>query len=382
MAVSPRRILFVTGEYPPRVGGVADHVVRLRAALEDLGVNTRVATESVSGDSQLERVHRASPRPWGRQILKVLRLVKRFRSDVVHIQYQAGAFDSPVQSALLPLALRLSGYGGVIVVTFHDLAEPYVFPLAGPLRRWSVHLLRDRADVCVYVDADDCTQAGSGNTTQWGRSHVIPAGPTIEPPRNLGTREEMRAELGLPAGRFLVGFFGFRQSGKGLECLANAMRTPQLSVAGAQLVLVGSPVPMMSTHRAASEVDPAIFTGLDVLDPGLLSPENVSRWLRACDVAALPYEDGLSTRRGTFMVAAAHGLPVVTTIPMRPDLLGICQGEVAFTPANDTDALAKALVRVRDDPAHRAKLESGSRAVSGRYSWPCIARQTLDAYDG
>jgi glycosyltransferase involved in cell wall biosynthesis len=270
----------------------------------------------------------------------------------------------------------------VIAVTFHDLAEPYVFPLAGPLRRWSVDLLRECADVCIYVDGHDYTQMGAGNPSHWRSSQVIPAGPTIEPPHNLVTRDEIRAQLGLPTCAFLVGFFGFRQSGKGLESLANAMRTPELSAAGVHLVLVGSSLPRMRGHRSAGEVAPATFEGLDVIDPGLLSAENVSRWLRACDVAALPYEEGLSTRRGTFMVAVAHGLPVVTTFPVRPDLVGICEGDVAFTPTNDSDALARALIRVRDDPAHRAKLTSGSRAVSRRYSWPCIARQTLDAYGG
>ena len=82
------------------------------------------------------------------------------------------------------------------------------------------------------------------------------------------------------------------------------------------------------------------------------------------------------------MVAAAHGLPVVTTTPVRPDLIDVRHGEVAFTPVRDPQSLAAALVRVRDDPELRSTLEAGSRAVARRYSWRRIARQTLDAYGG
>ena len=56
--------------------------------------------------------------------------------------------------------------------------------------------------------------------------------------------------------------------------------------------------------------------------------------------------------------------------------------EATTMPAGDADALAAALARVRDDPAYRAELEAGARAVARRYSWRRIARQTLDAYGG
>ncbi|MCY3784052.1 MAG: glycosyltransferase family 4 protein [Chloroflexi bacterium] len=382
MPAPTRRILFVTAEFPPRRGGIADHVIRLRSSLEDLGARTYVATEAVSQDSPVDRVYRLAPNPWCRQIVSVLRLVRRFRNDIVHIQYQAGAFDSALQAPLMPWALRLMGFGGLVVVTFHDLAEPFVFPRAGRLRRRVVDLLRGWADVCIYVDALDRACVSARIPGEWRRSQYIPAGPTIEPPPSLGTRDEARRDLGLPADAFLIGFFGFRQAGKGLEVLAAAMRNPALTKCGARLALIGGAGPDIGARRAAAPVPPSTFAGVSVLEPGYLEAPDISRWLRACDVAALPYDDGLSTRRGSFMVAAAHGLPVVTTTPVRPDLLDVRPGEVAFTPVRDPESLAAALVRVRDDPEYRSTLEAGSQAVARRYSWRRIARQTLDAYGG
>lgn len=376
------RVLFVTGEFPPRRGGISDHVVRLRAAFEAQGVQTDIATESVVADDPEDGVYRTLVSPWGRQVLKVARLARQFRSDVVHIQYQAGAFASPLQPAMLPMALRLTGYSGLVAVTFHDLAEPYLFPRAGPLRRLAMDLLRGSADVCIYVDAYDRAKVDMRNPDEHQRSHVVPVGPTIERPSSAGTRAGAREILGLPQNIFLIGFFGFRQVGKGLDSLAEAMRMPELARSGTRLALIGAATPDAGSRRAAAALSPETFAGLNVLDTGPLESREVSTWLCACDVAALPYDEGLSTRRGTFMVATAHGLPVVTTKPRRPDLLEIRDGEVAFIAAGDARALALKLARVRNDSVYRAELESGARAVAQRYSWRRIARRTLDAYSG
>ncbi len=374
------RVLFVTGEYPPRVGGVGDHVVRLRAALEALGVQTHVATESPFTDRPAERVCGVSGRPWGRQLVELARLTSRIGPDVVHIQYQSGAFACPSQIALLPTALRLLRLRARIVATFHDLGEPYLFPKAGPLRRIAVDAIRRAADTSIYVDALDRGTVCARMPGHWRRSRVVPVGPTIEPPPGLADRDSLRAEMGLGKGEFLVGFLGFRQEGKGLATLASALRSKELEARHARLVLIGAGGPEVGPRRAAAGVADATLADLDAVDTGFLDPAAVSMWLRACDVIALPYDDGLSTRRGTFMVAAAHACPVVTTSPPRPDLPDVKAGEVALVPPADANALAAALARVRDEPSYRDELIRGSRAVAHRYSWPRIARQTLEAY--
>ena len=374
------RVLIVTGEYPPRIGGVGDHVVKLRAALEELGADTHVSTESVPVDLSAERVRANSGSPWGRQLVGLLRLVFELRPDVIHIQYQSGAFDSPTQVALLLSVLRLFGFNVRIVVTFHDLGEPYLFPKAGHLRRFMVDLIRWAADMSIYVDALDRRIVCARVKGHRQRSLSIPVGPTIEPPPGLEGRLGIRARLGLGRDDFLVGFLGFRQEGKGLEVLAAALRSPGLNIQPACLVLIGAGRSKAGPRRAAVEADTALFVGLDVRDTGPLDPAAVSEWLRACDVIALPYDDGLSTRRGTFMVAVAHGGPVVTTWPSQPDLVDVKDGEVVLVPSGDSAALAGALVRIRDEPAHRDGLCQGSISVARRYSWRRIAKQTLMAY--
>ncbi len=373
-------MLFVTGEYPPRIGGVGDHVARLRPALEALGAATFVATESVPHDDPGAGVYATAARPWGRQLYGVQRLVRSLRPDVVHVQYQAGAFASPGQISWLPLALAGLRFQGALAVTFHDLVDPYLFPKAGVLRRLATDVLRRRAAVSIYVDAHDRAHVCSRIPGQWRKCRVIPAGPTVEPPDDLADRTKLRADLGFDASEFLVGYFGFRQRGKGLDTLALALRAAELRPYRPRLVLIGAAMPNVGAQRADVPIAAADLAGLDVIESGALGPRELSAWISCCDVMALPYRDGLSTRRGTFMVAVAHGIPVVTTSPPRPELLDVRPDEVIFVPPGDAALLAGALARVRSDEAGRRQLASGAQAVAQRYSWRRIARQTLDAY--
>ena len=374
------RILFVSGEYPPRIGGIGDHVVRLRAELETQGAKTWVATESVRAPDASSRTYPARPRPWGRLLAAVVRLVRVMKPDVVHVQYQPGAFESPAQVSLLPAALRLAGYRETLAVTFHDRGVPYLFPKAGRLRRAALDVLRRAADVVIYVDANDAGADGQVPAAARGWRH-IPSGPTVEPPDDLADRAELRRELGADADAYLVGFFGFRQRSKGVDILSDAVRQPELRDRRLRLALIGAAAPGTGPRRAEPAVPSAMFDGIDRIDTGALAPREVSAWLRACDVVVLPYRDGLSTRHGTFMTTVAHGVPVITTRPASASPPEVTDREVAYVPPGDAAAITSALVRIHDQPEYRRSLAAGARAVARRYSWRRIAERTLAAYE-
>jgi len=50
-----------------------------------------------------------------------------------------------------------------------------------------------------------------------------------------------------------------------------------------------------------------------VLNPGWLSPEELSRYLQVTDIFLVPHFSGASAKRGTIITAMQHGLPVVGT---------------------------------------------------------------------
>ena len=279
------------------------------------------------------------------------------------------------------LARLLSSLAGSsrLAVTFHDLHRPYLFPKAGRLREAVVRGLGRGADTTIYVDEVDRQRAvldGYGEAN----SHWIPAGPTIEPPVDVGDRRAARAALGLDSDGFIVGFFGFRQRSKGIDVLAHAMRRSQLAGPDMRLVLIGAGGPPTNARRAEPAMPTSTFEGVRLIDSGEQQPEVISRWLVACDVIALPFVDGLSARRGSFMNAVAHGVPVVTTIPPVEGTVDVGADEVAFVAPGDAAELAAALAAIRDDSARRRQLAEGSRAIAARHTWAEIARRTLAAY--
>src|SRR5438105_48537 len=105
---APRRVLMVTGEYPPQVGGVADYAAQLTAALQPLGHHVTVLTSRPldaaprAGPSACRQVTDWGPAAW-RQIEYA---ADQIQAQIIHIQYQTGAYQLKGAINLLPLWLR------------------------------------------------------------------------------------------------------------------------------------------------------------------------------------------------------------------------------------------------------------------------------------
>src|SRR5579883_2596169 len=125
------RVTLISGEYPPMRGGVADYTALLAAGLARLGVDVDALTSTrVSGASDaLPPKVIPSVKNWGSGLWRVaLDHIRQTRPDVVHVQYQTGAFDMKLGINLLPWLGRLSSAKPAFVITFHDLKEPYILP--------------------------------------------------------------------------------------------------------------------------------------------------------------------------------------------------------------------------------------------------------------
>jgi hypothetical protein len=106
---------------------------------------------------------------------------------------------------------------------------------------------------------------------------------------------------------------------------------------------------------------------------GEASPEKVAATMRALDIAAAPYLDGLTMRRSGAMLALATGIPTVSS-----------QGHL-FDPAMaslaacepDADAFAATLGRMVADPAARAALAARTANYGRIASIEALARRIV-----
>lgn len=376
------RIGLITGEFPPDQGGVGDFTLRLAEALAALGHDVHIITGPLPSDAPCDRlpvpcaVHRVVPF-WGWGCWReVLRVARRERIEVLDLQYQAAAYGMHPAVHFLP---RPSARPPV-VVTFHDLRVPYLFPKAGPLRWRIVRMLAGCADGVIATNREDHLRLEREIPQE--RLALIPIGSNIPPtPPPDYDRVAERARWGVGSEDLLLGYFGFLNESKGGEELIRALALLVERGVPAHLLMVGGREGTSDpTNRAYAAFIDGLIAELGLAErvhwTGYTDPEAVSAGLLATDVCVLPYRDGVSFRRGTLHACLAHGRAIVTTRPAVP-LPEVRDGEnMLLAPPRDRRALAETVLRLWRDPALRARLEAGARALSADFSWNRIARQT------
>lgn len=393
----PLRVGMVTAEYPPMHGGVGDYTAILSQHLALLGAKVVVITGGIDPSPSNRQVVQEGPEivraiaRWDFRILRqVPALARRLELDLVHIQYQAGAYALHPAVHLLPLALRLAGRPSrlpAVVTTFHDLRVPYLFPKAGPLRQAANRVLLHWSDAAIFTDREDLLRAGPGQGRHW-----VPIGSNIAPCPPPGfDRNATRASLGADEGTLLIGYFGFLNSSKGVPVLLEAVRRLVDDGRRAVLLLVGGEAGDSDpTDRAEGQAVGRRIAELAlervVRRTGYLDAPRVAAHLLACDLCVLPFLDGASLRRGTLMAALAHGLPVVSTRRpgYRPDPDSpweLRDGEnILLADPGDPASLARAILQVADSPHLRHRLAHGALELSAHLTWPKIAEATWEVY--
>lgn len=374
------RIGLITGEYPPDQGGVGDYTQKIGKAFGLLGHDVHVITEKspVSSPQTLISVHREINN-WGWSCWKqILRIAHRERLDVLNVQFQTAAYGMHPAIHFVPTRWDKPP----VVVTFHDLRVPYLFPKAGPLRRKSIEMLARRADGVIVTNRDDesCIAHHASRVAR------IPIGSNITPslPDDYD-RDAWRARLGIEADDLLLGYFGFLNEGKGGEDLIETLVTLVSQGYAAHLLLIGGRVGSSDPTNVAyaERVDRLIARrGLAerVHRTGFVPADEVSAHLEAVDVCVLPYRDGASLRHGSLHACLAHGRPIVTTHPAIETPEFRDGDTMLLFPVKDTEALAKGVTQVANNPDLRERLEKGATSLAAGFTWDHVAARTADLY--
>ncbi|MEZ4569075.1 MAG: glycosyltransferase [Thermomicrobiales bacterium] len=305
MASTQPHVLFVTGEYPPHRGGIADYTFRLRSEIDNQGYGSYVLTlDGAEGPS----VFTIGSWSWP-VALQIREIAAERRVDLIHIQYQAGAFD--MHPAINALPTTLSAWLRIpVVTTFHDLRVPYLFPKAGRLRNAVMLRMARASDRAIVTDPGDqrVLEQAEIETVR------IPLGPSLPAPDGA-TSPNGTAKT--------VGYFGFPSREKGLLDLVEALaKFPDIE--RPKLLLVGAPQPDSGTHKflALDEIETfAGEAGVGLEVTGYLPPQAASNRLAGCSAVSLPFPNGASQRSSALIAALNLGRPVVTTASdLRSDL--------------------------------------------------------------
>lgn len=378
------RILFVTGEYPPMQGGVADYTRALGLALVAAGQEVAVLTSNRASEAPVDPGLAVWPEvtTWGRSCWATLDgVITGWRPDIVHIQYQTAAYDMQPGINLWPWR-PWRRPDEATAVTFHDLRLPYLFPKAQVVRRWVTATLARSCDLAITTNPEDTAALSIV------RSDLveIPIGSNIPCQAPAGfDRAAWRQQWGVPPDAPVLCYFGFLNASKGAEMLVVVLKTLVDQGFDAHMLMIGGSVGASDpTNRAYLQKVEDALARVGVADrvhwTGHMAAAEVSAAFLASDICLLPYQDGVSYRRGSFMAALAHGMPIVTTRPAVPyrDLI---DGEtLLLAEIGDGPGLAAACVRVLTDAGLRWRLRHQALQLADKSSWTRIAAWSLAAY--
>jgi len=379
------RIVMISAEYPPMAGGVGDYTRRLNTMLTHQGHEVAVITGN-QGQAYRDaaRIYPVRVPVWnGAGINSVRQTISKLQPEIVHIQYQTGAYQMKIAINTLPSALKRERQKGLrVVTTAHDLLPPYLFPKAGMLRDWyTKRIIRD-ADGAILTNAGDYHTVMNDSRGAWNpRAVFIPIGANVTPapPANFD-REIWRSQFDIKKGDMLLAYFGLLTHTKGLENLLAMMEhLPHTT----RLVLIGGIGERVEDQAYANAIRQLIAQkNLQerVIMTGHTEASDVSAYLIAADAVLLPFTDGYSYRRGSLITALAHGVPVITTYAPadihQDPLPELIDGKHALlVEPENTEQLVTAVLRLQQEPELCHRLARTGQALTEVFSWERIVAQ-------
>jgi D-inositol-3-phosphate glycosyltransferase len=347
---APLRVLLVSANYRPSVGGIEQYVENLAHGLAARGHAVTVASCRTDGAPSEERdgevrvvrlpatdvldnrlnVPYPLPAP-----LAAWRTLSRLvgEADVVH------PHDAIYATSVLSLALARRG-SVPSVLTQHVAFVPQRNRAWNAAQRAAIATLGRSARLAGRVVAYNPAVAEWARAT-WGLSDVSVLPPGVPEAPNVD-RNEVRRELGLPTDRFIALFVGRDVPKKGLDVFL-AARDPAYEL-------------LAVTDRPRSTAPP----GARVLP--FLEPRRFRELLACADAFVLPSEgEGFPL---ALQEALVSGVPCVVTPGPGYDHY-LRDGEVLFV-RREADEIRAALRRLATDDSFRSELAARSREAGSR----------------
>lgn len=385
--MTARRILIISGEYPPMQGGVGDFVSVLGRHLAERGRHVHILTSRHGRQAPEPRDDRLDVHPvmeswrWRPLIAAVRGLLHTARPQVINIQYQTAAYGMHPAINFLPYLFPKIP----VVATFHDLRVPYLFPKAGPLRGWVVRALARGSRAAIVTNKEDKNRLLADGGVR--HLELVPIGSSIDRSLPIGyDRAAWRRKWGVPQNALLLCHFGFINASKGIEDLVASL--PMLVRRGLDpwLLMIGGTVGASdpSNRDQLARVQTALGelgAKERVVWTGHLSVEEVSACFDIADICVLPYRDGASFRRTSLMAALFHGMPIVTTIP-RVQVDELVHGDnIWLVPIREPQALADAIALLATNRGLGRRVGLGAQSLSRMFDWGRTVESTIKVYD-
>jgi glycosyltransferase involved in cell wall biosynthesis len=267
---------------------------------------------------------------------------------------------------------RFQAAGGRLVWTVHNV-------LPHDARLVDSHialcrLLADRADLVHVLTEATLHETEPHYRLDPARAVVIPHSSYVGIYPHGMARGRARSRLGLDGWHRVLTCLGMIRPYKGIDRLLDAFERPPLDAPDLRLLVAGTPgsgkavTPLVSRIRRTPRV---------VSEIGRVPDRQVQVWMKAADLAVLPYTAVLNS--GSLLLAETFGLPIVAP---RTGALAEREGRThvrLFGPDDFEDVLPTAVRDLVDDPRGAAAAHASALAEAEANPPDLMARRFAEA---
>ena len=351
-------------------GGLADHTVLLA---QRLTANRRVEVlTSLGAEPGVGLRVSATVGSWSDSAGLLRQFDTLPREAAIVWQYVPHMYGRGGINRSLPKVMAaLRGAGRHQIVIAHEIMAPLSWR---PRLLWCAwnHRWQWR---CIRAVADQLAISTERWVEHWmtREPRIAPKLSLLPSPSNVpsvtvseGHREAWRQRFGWPPEMRVLAHFGSGAAGKQVDWIYRAWEAAESELGPMALVIAGG-----RPDQAPPESRQSRYRFL-----GHLPAAELAEMLRAVDVLALPFVDGVSERRGSFMAGLEAGVSVATTLGHST---GTTLRNADFLAATAEDDLGGYCDQVRhllqDEPRRRALAARGQAAYRKNYSWDVVTRR-------
>ena len=342
-----------------------------------------------------------------RELPRVAQLFRRLRPDGILLMYLGAFYGHHPMVTFLPAVARSFAPSARFVTQATNVfgSRPHRDSTARRLihrsvARWAGRRGLDRHFGALLRDSHCLVTMSEGHRARLAalclgildRSLVIPPPPLlpISSEADGAARRKGRESLGIDPGEFLVAYFGRIYPSKGIDTLLHAFQLASQRIDGLRLVMIGGGAAHGFSETASHEAEMRSLATQLGLSPSIAwtgelpwDSLDASTYLRAADLCALPFQNGVDLNNSSFATAAAHGLPIVTTEGLVLDRAFAHGQNVFLCPPQNPRAMADAIEELARDGARRDRLGRGALEMSHRwFGWDQAIEKTLQGLCG
>jgi glycosyltransferase involved in cell wall biosynthesis len=359
--------MMISGSYPKMKCGVGDYTYLLIRYLCNHGMKVKVIT---SKNKNVKNSESCLPiiDSWGLKcIKKIINRLVEDNGNIIHIQYPTKGYGYNIGINLLPLYIKLFNHNNYkIILTLHEFSQTNF------LRKLAIIpliLFSDKIIFTNYEEKDIVSKVFFFLNKR--KFTVINIGPNIIPKLpNQKTAKKTHT----------ITYFGFIRPDKGIDVLLKAIKLTKIYKEKDFILNIIAELENKDKYhkRIIDLIDRLDNTKINVT--GFLSEEKVSEKLYETDLSVLPFTDGLTYRRGSFIASVAHDVPVISTYSNLTSLDLYDSLKNYLVKPYDINALAEKIDKFFYDEDYRAQLYLITSKIKGLFDWNIIAETHIELY--